>query len=128
MVETFQDRPNKLNFTNLRAFEIMNQAVTLPIDFVPCDTIRSQFSNAMSQMYRTEVPAYGALIDLVDSNNQQVLTTNSELAERLGQVENLETLSEQRHGAIRIGKASELAMMGRIFAIMGMLFMIKKKK
>ncbi len=98
----------------------MNQAVTLPIDFVPCDTIRSQFSNAMSQMYRTEVPAYGALIDLVDSNNQQVLTTNSELAERLGQVENLETLSEQRHGAIRIGKASELAMMGRIFAIMGM--------
>lgn len=98
----------------------MNQAVTLPVEFVPSDTIRSQFSNAMSQMYRTEVPAYGALIDLVDSNNQQVLAANPNLADRLKQVENLETLSEQRHGAIRIGKASELAMMGRIFAIMGM--------
>jgi uncharacterized glyoxalase superfamily metalloenzyme YdcJ len=98
----------------------MNQAVTLPIEFVPSDTIRSQFSNAMSQMYRTEVPAYGALIDLVGSNNQQVLSANPDLVDRLQQVENLDTLSEQRHGAIRIGKASELAMMGRIFAIMGM--------
>ena len=98
----------------------MNQAVTLPVEFVPSDTIRSQFSNAMSLMYRTEVPAYGALIDLVDSNNQQVLAADQDLADRLKQVENLETLSEQRHGAIRIGKASELAMMGRIFAIMGM--------
>ncbi|MCJ8298327.1 MAG: DUF1338 family protein, partial [Pseudomonadales bacterium] len=39
---------------------------------------------------------------------------------RLQQVENIETLSDQRHGAIRLGKASELAMMRRIFAIMGM--------
>lgn len=98
----------------------MNQAVTLPIEFVPSDSIRSQFSRAMSDMYRTEVPAYGALIDLVEKHNQQVLADSPQLADSLKQVEDLDTLSEQRHGAIRVGKASELAMMGRIFAIMGM--------
>lgn len=84
------------------------------------DSIRSRFSTAMSDMYRCEVPAYGALLDLVREHNAQFLAEHSERVEMLEQVENLETLSDQRHGAIRIGKASELSMMRRIFAIMGM--------
>ena len=98
----------------------MNQAVFISPELVSADSIRSQFSAAMSSMYRSEVPAYGALLDLVSKNNQRQLQANPELKERLAQVENIETLSDQRHGAIRLGKASELAMMRRIFAIMGM--------
>jgi len=98
----------------------MNQAVFISPELVSADSIRSQFSSAMSAMYRSEVPAYGALLDLVSQSNQAQLQTNPSLKQRLGQVENIETLSDQRHGAIRLGKASELAMMRRIFAIMGM--------
>ncbi|MFT5705769.1 MAG: putative glyoxalase superfamily metalloenzyme YdcJ [Oceanospirillaceae bacterium] len=98
----------------------MNQAVVLTTEFVAKDVIRTRFSSAMSDMYRSEVPAYGALLDLVVEHNNQYLANHSELVDRLKQVENIETLSDQRHGAIRLGKASELAMMGRIFAIMGM--------
>ncbi|MCJ8339599.1 MAG: VOC family protein [Pseudomonadales bacterium] len=98
----------------------MNQAVFISPEQVSADSIRSQFSSAMSSMYRSEVPAYGALLDLVSHSNARQLQSNPALKQRLQQVENIETLSDQRHGAIRLGKASELAMMRRIFAIMGM--------
>ena len=98
----------------------MNQAVFISPEQVSADSIRSQFSSAMSSMYRSEVPAYGALLDLVSHSNARQLHRNPALKQRLQQVENIETLSDQRHGAIRLGKASELAMMRRIFAIMGM--------
>ncbi len=98
----------------------MNQALNIYQERVSSDSIRRQFSAAMSNMYRDEVPAYGALLDLVVKNNQQILDSDITLLEHLRQVENIETLSDQRHGAIRLGKASELAMMRRIFEIMGM--------
>ncbi|MGB1239016.1 MAG: 2-oxoadipate dioxygenase/decarboxylase HglS [Pseudomonadales bacterium] len=88
--------------------------------FIDADAIRADFSAAMSHMYREEVPAYGALIDLVSSGNTRQLEADNVLKDHLSQVENLETLSDQRHGAIRIGKASELTMMRRIFALLGM--------
>lgn len=90
------------------------------MSFVSPDVIRAEFSKAMSAMYQTEVPAYGELLQLVDNINQSVLHADPSLKEQLQQTENLSTLSEQRHGAIRLGKASELAMMRRLFAIMGM--------
>ncbi|EPJ47756.1 MAG: hypothetical protein OFPI_31600 [Osedax symbiont Rs2] len=98
----------------------MNQAVFISPDLVSADSIRTKFSLAMSNMYRNEVPAYGALIDLVTEKNQAQLEAKPLLRQQLEKVENVETLSDQRHGAIRIGKASELAMMRRIFAVMGM--------
>ena len=44
------------------------------VDFVSTDNIRSQFSAAMSQMYREEVPAYSDLVEIVNEVNQQVLS------------------------------------------------------
>ena len=41
--------------------------------FVSPDHIRSLFSQAMSHMYRTEVPLYGTLVELVERINAQVL-------------------------------------------------------
>lgn len=84
------------------------------------DQIREKFSSAMSTMYRREVPAYGTLIDLVKGLNAVKLAQDKGLNEELTITNGLERISEERHGAIRLGSAKELAMMRRIFAIMGM--------
>ena len=83
--------------------------------FISPDAIRTAFSTAMSQMYRDEVPAYGDLVDIVTRTNARFLSHNKDAYD-----EDTARLSEERHGAIRVGTAAELAMLGRIFAIMGM--------
>ena len=83
--------------------------------FISSDAIRTAFSTAMSHMYREEVPAYGDLVDIVARTNAAFLSHNQQAHE-----EDTARLSEERHGAIRVGTAAELAMLGRIFAIMGM--------
>ncbi|AEW16256.1 conserved hypothetical protein [Brucella suis bv. 4 str. 40] len=88
--------------------------------FVSPDAIRSAFSAAMSAMYREEVPAYGTLMDLVADVNAKVLADDSHLHERLAETDALDRISEERHGAIRLGTAAELSMMRRVFAVMGM--------
>lgn len=88
--------------------------------FVSADDIRSAFSAAMSAMYRDEVPAYGTLMTLVARVNQQKLSADPTLKARLEATDSLDRLSEERHGAIRLGTPQELAMMRRAFAVMGM--------
>ncbi|MBB2973615.1 VOC family protein [Mesorhizobium sp. RMAD-H1] len=88
--------------------------------FVPADDIRSAFSAAMSVMYRKEVPAYGTLLDLVAEVNKATLDAAPHLRERLELTDSLDRISEERHGAIRLGTAEELSMMRRVFAVMGM--------
>jgi len=88
--------------------------------FVPSDEIRSMFSAAMSAMYRTEVPAYGTLMDLVAKVNAETLSADPKLRERLEETDSLDRITEERHGAIRLGTPAELAMMRRLFAVMGM--------
>jgi uncharacterized glyoxalase superfamily metalloenzyme YdcJ len=84
------------------------------------DAIRARFSAAMSAMYREEVPAYGALLDLVAEVNAETLAERADLRERLVATDELARISDERHGAIRLGTAAELAMMRRVFAVMGM--------
>ncbi|MFF2047436.1 VOC family protein [Stenotrophomonas bentonitica] len=88
--------------------------------FVSPDDIRSLFAQAMSTMYRTEVPLYGTLVDLVAEINDAVLTANPVLAEQLDRTDERARLDQERHGAIRVGTAEELATLGRLFALMGM--------
>ncbi|MEG2981728.1 MAG: amino acid permease, partial [Stenotrophomonas sp.] len=45
------------------------------------DEIRKGFSKAMSDMYRDEVPLYGALMELVAETNAHVLDTQPQLAQ-----------------------------------------------
>ncbi|MFN3432701.1 MAG: 2-oxoadipate dioxygenase/decarboxylase family protein, partial [Candidatus Sericytochromatia bacterium] len=89
-------------------------------DFVHPDEIRSRFSAALSAMYRAEVPQYGELLALVSEVNSQVLKADPAGAERLAAAGELARLSEERHGAIRVGTADELATIARAFAVMGM--------
>ncbi|MEC3909450.1 VOC family protein [Sphingobium sp. CR2-8] len=82
-------------------------------EFVETSKIRSAFCAALSEMYRTEVPLYAELIDIVDTVNARTLAASggSPAEARLG---------VERHGAIRLGTDDELATMARAFAVMGM--------
>ena len=90
------------------------------MSFISETDLRANFSAAMSAMYRTEVPAYGQLIDLVAKTNAAVIDRQSDFSQRLQAGDGLARLSAERHGAIRLGSAEELAMMRRLFALMGM--------
>lgn len=90
------------------------------MSFVHADEIRSRFSAALSAMYRAEVPQYGELLTLVADINAAALRADPALAERLDQAGDLARLSEERHGAIRVGTAEELSTIARAFAVMGM--------
>jgi uncharacterized glyoxalase superfamily metalloenzyme YdcJ len=89
-------------------------------DFVSADAIRADFSAAMSAMYRNEVPAYGTLMSLVARVNDETLAGDPALRDRLTETDALDRISEERHGAIRLGTARELSTMRRLFAVMGM--------
>ena len=82
--------------------------------------IRTLFSRAMSDLYRKEVPQYGTLIDLVNDVNAATLKADPALKERLEAAGELERLDVERHGAIRVGTAEELNIIGRMFQVMGM--------
>jgi uncharacterized glyoxalase superfamily metalloenzyme YdcJ len=84
------------------------------------DVIRTRFSRAMSDMYRTEVPQYGTLMALVEEVNSACLNADPELKARLERAGERARLSDERHGAIRLGTEEELHTIGRLFRIMGM--------
>ncbi|WP_027966357.1 2-oxoadipate dioxygenase/decarboxylase HglS [Halomonas halocynthiae] len=88
--------------------------------FVSSDEIRDRFSRAMSAMYQAEVPQYETLLALVEQVNRETLERDPALAERLESHNELARLGVERHGAIRVGTADELAMLRRLFAVMGM--------
>lgn len=88
--------------------------------FIGPDAIRTLFSTAMSEMYRTEVPAYQTLVELVRDVNEAVLAADPAERHRLEAAGGLARITEERHGAIRLGTAAELSTMRRLFAVMGM--------
>lgn len=88
--------------------------------FVSPDLLRSRFSRAMSDMYKQEVPLYGDLLALVGEVNRETLDAQPALAESLQRTGEIERLDMERHGAIRLGTAQELATIRRLFAVLGM--------
>ncbi|KAH8177907.1 DUF1338 domain protein [Sarocladium implicatum] len=81
--------------------------------FVHPDDLRNAFALAMSQMYKQEVPLYGDLIRIVQGVNR---TAHPESLNS----DSLDRLTLERHGAIRLGKPSELHTVRRIFAVLDM--------
>jgi len=80
-------------------------------DFISSSHIRDKFSTALSEMYRAEVPAYGDLLDIVADVNADISgKTHTDL----------NRISRERHGAIRLGAADELSKIARLFAVIGM--------
>ena len=88
--------------------------------FATTDAIRTMFARAMSEMYRTEVPQYGTLLDLVAEVNQTALAQDPVLAASLERTGERERLHLERHGAVRLGTSEELGTIARVFRTMGM--------
>ncbi|HUI21383.1 MAG TPA: VOC family protein [Methylocella sp.] len=84
------------------------------------DDIRMLFSRAMSDMYRAEVPQYDVLLELIADVNDETLRRDPDLKTSLERAGELDRLNLERHGAIRLGTAQELAAIRRVFAVMGM--------
>ncbi|KAL3440784.1 DUF1338 domain protein [Aspergillus insuetus] len=79
------------------------------------DDLRTRFSEALSEMYRAEVPLYGDLLQIVTDVDSTVLEAQGKRLEDRPLRNQLE-----RHGAIRLGTEHELQMIKRLFAIFGM--------
>ena len=69
--------------------------------------MRQAFSRELSAMYRAEVPMYGELLEIVASINAEAGAEDARV-------------SEERHGAIRVGTPEELRAVRRVFEALGM--------
>jgi uncharacterized glyoxalase superfamily metalloenzyme YdcJ len=86
--------------------------------YATSDEVRARFASAMSALYRSEVPQYGTLVDLVADVNAAALRHDP--SSLPGGCTEMARLDVERHGAIRLGTAHELNTIRRIFAVMGM--------
>ena len=93
---------------------------TAPLGHVSRDQLRLRFARALSAMYRAEVPPYGVLTQLVEDVNAHALERDPALKARLAATDGLQRISEERHGAIRLGTGDELRGICRLFAAFGM--------
>lgn len=88
------------------------------------DALRGRFCHALSEMYKSEVPLYGDLVDIVWEADAAVVRASQEEAGGQHSIDPDEILPSrnrvERHGAIRLGTAYELATIRRMFAIMDM--------
>jgi uncharacterized glyoxalase superfamily metalloenzyme YdcJ len=80
-------------------------------EFISPSALRQRFSDALSTLYREEVPAYATLLDIVADVNARIDPEQAVDAARLGQ---------ERHGAIRVGTPKDLNILRRVFALLGM--------
>ncbi|MFT3875723.1 MAG: VOC family protein [Propioniciclava sp.] len=79
--------------------------------------LRAAFARSLSAMYGREVPAYTTLVDTSTAVNADYVAAHPDTAERLGRIDRV---TAERHGAIRVGTARELARVAQIFAALGM--------
>src|SRR6476660_7735247 len=78
--------------------------------------LRAKFAAALSRLYGAEVPAYTTLVEVSGEVNRDCAAAGPG-NERLG---SLDRVTAERHGAIRVGSARELAQVSDLFAAFGM--------
>src|SRR6185369_9185548 len=78
--------------------------------------LRAKFAAALSRLYGAEVPAYTTLVEVSGEVNRDCAAAGP-CNERLG---SLDRVTAERHGAIRVGSARELADVADLFAAFGM--------
>lgn len=85
--------------------------------FVEVTELRSRFALRLAELYGTEVPAYNTLVEVSRGVNADVLAARGDDAQRLGDIDRV---TAERHGAIRVGSPEELAQVARVFSAFGM--------
>ncbi|MBX3029604.1 MAG: VOC family protein [Chloroflexi bacterium] len=84
---------------------------------IPQAELRARFALSLAQLYGQEVPAYDTLVDVSREVNTDFVARHGADAARLGSIERV---TAERHGAIRVGSARELAQVARVFGGFGM--------
>lgn len=79
--------------------------------------LRSRFALRLAAVYGCEVPAYTTLVEVSREVNRDVAAGHGPDARGLV---DLDRVSAERHGAIRVGSPIELAQASRVFAAFGM--------
>jgi len=79
--------------------------------------LRAELARRLSALYAREVPAYGTLIEVSRAVNADVAAALGADAERLG---SLDRVTQERHGAVRVGSVEELRQVAQLFAGFGM--------
>lgn len=87
------------------------------MSFVETFELRARFAKALSGMYGEEVPAYNTLVEVSEEVNRDFMEKMGSEAERLG---TLGRVTAERHGAIRVGSATEMRQVARLFRGFGM--------
>jgi uncharacterized glyoxalase superfamily metalloenzyme YdcJ len=87
------------------------------MSFLELWQLRAEFARRLSTMYGDEVPAYNTLVEVSTEVNEDFVKRKGAEAERLGSISRV---TAERHGAIRVGSAKEMAQVGRVFAGFGM--------
>ena len=87
------------------------------MSFLELWQLRAEFARRLSVMYGEEVPAYNTLVEVSTEVNEDFVKGKGAEAERLGSISRV---TAERHGAIRVGSATEMAQVARIFAGFGM--------
>jgi len=85
--------------------------------FLAGHQLRAAFARSLSDMYGREVPAYTTLVDVATEVNASCLAGDPDTAQRLGSIDRV---TAERHGAIRVGTATELRQVAQLFAAFGM--------
>ncbi|MEN8584675.1 DUF1338 family protein [Burkholderia sp. RS01] len=87
------------------------------MSFLELWQLRAEFARRLSVMYGEEVPAYNTLVEVSTEVNEDFLRRKGAEAERLGSIARV---TAERHGAIRVGSAKEMAQVAHVFAGFGM--------
>jgi len=88
-----------------------------PNSYISSALLRKQMYADLSSMYGSEVPLYDKLLETNREINSQVAREHPEWSISDNQ---LDQISAERHGAIRLGKPEELNWISRFFAVLGM--------
>ncbi len=91
--------------------------------FEPRWQLRARFAAALAEMYGREVPAYNTLVDVSRQVNREVLARRDQLEDGDRDrtlVGDVERVSSERHGAIRVGSPREMRQVARLFSVLGM--------
>jgi uncharacterized glyoxalase superfamily metalloenzyme YdcJ len=85
------------------------------MSFISKNKIRAQFLETLSNIYSEELPQYREFVEIVNASNQEFVRKNPDK-----KFDPLTRVREERHGAIRVGKASEMKIISRVFACFAM--------
>ncbi|KAJ5538623.1 hypothetical protein N7494_008102 [Penicillium frequentans] len=86
------------------------------------NALRARFCHALSEMYKSEVPLYGDLMDVVWEADAKAIQFSQSLEGNIIDPDDILPSRHrvERHGAIRLGTPQELSTIRRMFAVMGM--------